>query len=179
MENIKCFVESTKTKIKPDFLNQLTQTQLEKVMFPLGHIEKKKVREIAKEAGLATATKKDSTGICFIGERNFKEFLSNYLPAQPGNMMTMDGKVMGKHDGLMYYTIGQRHGLGIGGSGDPWFVAGKDLERNILYVCQGFDNDVLYSTSLKAVNIAGLQNMLQLKISSVQRNSVIAKKIVV
>lgn len=136
------------------FLNQLTQTQLKKVMFPLGHIEKKKVREIAQEAGLATAKKKDSTGICFIGERNFKEFLSNYLPAQPGDMMTMDGKVMGKHDGLMYYTIGQRHGLGIGGSGDPWFVAGKDLERNILYVCQGFDNEVLYSTSLKAVNMS-------------------------
>lgn len=136
------------------FLNQLTQTQLEKVMFPLGNMEKKQVREIAKEAGLATATKKDSTGICFIGERNFKEFLSNYLPAQPGEMMTMDGNVMGKHDGLMYYTIGQRHGLGIGGSGDPWFVAGKDLTRNILYVCQGFDNDVLYSDSLKAVHVS-------------------------
>lgn len=136
------------------FLNQLTQEQLEKVMFPLGHIDKKEVREIAKEAGLATATKKDSTGICFIGERNFKEFLSNYLPAQPGDMVTMDGKVMGKHDGLMYYTIGQRHGLGIGGSGDPWFVAGKDLKRNVLYVCQGFDNDALYSNSLRAVNVS-------------------------
>ncbi|MBT2665589.1 tRNA 2-thiouridine(34) synthase MnmA [Bacillus sp. ISL-4] len=136
------------------FLNQLTQEQLEKVMFPLGHIDKKEVREIAKEAGLATATKKDSTGICFIGERNFKEFLSNYLPAQPGDMVTMDGKVMGKHDGLMYYTIGQRHGLGIGGSGEPWFVAGKDLKRNVLYVCQGFDNDVLYANSLRAVNVS-------------------------
>ncbi|MCK1991622.1 tRNA 2-thiouridine(34) synthase MnmA [Peribacillus muralis] len=136
------------------FLNQLTQAQLEKVMFPLGHIDKKEVREMAKEAGLATATKKDSTGICFIGERNFKEFLSNYLPAQPGDMVTMDGKVMGKHDGLMYYTIGQRHGLGIGGSGDPWFVAGKDLKRNILYVCQSFENDVLYSDSLLAVNVS-------------------------
>ncbi|MFJ8255968.1 tRNA 2-thiouridine(34) synthase MnmA [Peribacillus asahii] len=136
------------------FLNQLTQEQLEKVMFPLGHIEKKEVREIAKQAGLATAAKKDSTGICFIGERNFKEFLSQYLPAQPGEMMTMDGRVMGKHDGLMYYTIGQRHGLGIGGSGEPWFAAGKDLKRNILYVCQGFDNDLLYSTSLTAVKMS-------------------------
>lgn len=136
------------------FLNQLTVSQIDKVMFPIGNMEKKKVREIAKEAGLATAAKKDSTGICFIGERNFKEFLSNYLPAQPGNMMTMDGQVMGKHDGLMYYTIGQRHGLGIGGEGEPWFVAGKDLKRNILYVCQGFHNDLLYSNSLKAVNIS-------------------------
>ncbi len=136
------------------FLNQLTQAQLEKVMFPLGHLPKPEVRRIAAEAGLATATKKDSTGICFIGERNFKEFLSNYLPAQPGNMETLDGEVKGKHDGLMYHTIGQRHGLGIGGSGEPWFAVGKDLKRNVLYVGQGFDNDVLYSTSLQAVNVS-------------------------
>ncbi|PLT34602.1 tRNA 2-thiouridine(34) synthase MnmA [Bacillus sp. V5-8f] len=136
------------------FLNQLNQSQLEKVMFPLGGIDKKEVREIAREAGLTTAAKKDSTGICFIGERNFKEFLSNYLPAQPGEMQTLDGEVMGKHDGLMYYTIGQRHGLGIGGSGDPWFVVGKDLEKNILYVGQGFENEKLYSTSINAVNIS-------------------------
>ena len=107
------------------FLNQLSQEQLSKVMFPIGDIEKSKVREIAIEAGLATATKKDSTGICFIGERNFKTFLSQYLPAQPGNMETFDGEVVGKHDGLMYYTIGQRHGLGIGGAGEPWFVDWK------------------------------------------------------
>ncbi len=110
------------------FLNQLGQEQLEKVMFPLGAMDKKKVREIAVEAGLATATKKDSTGICFIGERNFKEFLSGYLPAQKGIMETMGGKKVGEHDGLMYYTIGQRHGLGIGGAGEPWFVVGKNLE---------------------------------------------------
>src|SRR5690606_1118652 len=106
------------------FLNQLSQEQLSKVMFPIGHMEKKRVREIALEAGLATATKKDSTGICFIGERNFKEFLGQYLPAQPGTMETLEGVKMGKHDGLMYYTIGQRQGLGIGGAGDPWFVIG-------------------------------------------------------
>ncbi len=135
------------------FLNQLSQDQLKKVMFPLGGYEKKEVREIAKEAGLATANKKDSTGICFIGERNFKEFLSEYLPAQPGQMETLDGKVMGKHDGLMYYTIGQRHGLGIGGAGEPWFVCGKDLERNVLYVCQGFDNEALYSDSIIATKV--------------------------
>jgi tRNA-uridine 2-sulfurtransferase len=135
------------------FLNQLGQEQLERVMFPLGSIDKKEVREIAKKAGLATATKKDSTGICFIGERNFKEFLSNYLPAQPGKMETLDGKVMGKHEGLMYHTIGQRHGLGIGGAGDPWFAVGKDLKKNILYVGQGFDNPSLYSDSILATNV--------------------------
>ncbi|MEK4024537.1 tRNA 2-thiouridine(34) synthase MnmA [Sporosarcina sp. FSL W7-1283] len=135
------------------FLNQLTQEQLQQVMFPLGHLEKSSVREIAEKAGLATAKKKDSTGICFIGERNFKEFLSEYLPAIPGEMQTMDGKVMGKHDGLMYHTIGQRHGLGIGGSGEPWFAVGKDLERNVLLVEQGFHHDALYSTSLKATDM--------------------------
>ncbi|KOP72455.1 thiouridylase [Lysinibacillus sp. FJAT-14745] len=136
------------------FLNQLSQEQLSHVMFPIGHIEKKEVRKIAEEAGLATAKKKDSTGICFIGERNFKEFLSQYLPAQPGKMETMDGAVMGQHDGLMYYTLGQRHGLGIGGDGEPWFVLGKDLERNVLLVGQGFNNDSLYSTSLTAVKMS-------------------------
>ncbi|OMF61821.1 tRNA 2-thiouridine(34) synthase MnmA [Paenibacillus sp. FSL R5-0490] len=143
------------------FLNQLTQDQLEKVMFPIGDIEKSKVRELAKEAGLATAAKKDSTGICFIGERNFKEFLGNYLPAQPGNMETMDGKVVGKHDGLMYYTIGQRHGLGIGGAGEPWFAIGKDLKRNVLYVGQGFHNELLYSDSIIAVNTSWVTNSEQ------------------
>ncbi|WP_010098964.1 tRNA 2-thiouridine(34) synthase MnmA [Ornithinibacillus scapharcae] len=135
------------------FLNQLTSDILEKVMFPLGHMPKSKVREIAKEHGLATATKKDSTGICFIGERNFKEFLSEYLPAQPGEMQTLNGEVKGKHDGLMYYTIGQRQGLGIGGAGDPWFVVGKNLKENILYVEQGYSNETLYSEELIATDL--------------------------
>ncbi len=140
------------------FLNQLGQEQLEKVLFPIGNIEKSKVREIAKEAGLATATKKDSTGICFIGEKNFKQFLSGYLPAQKGNMETFDGKVVGKHDGLMYYTIGQRHGLGIGGAGEPWFAIGKDLKRNVLYVGQGFHHDKLYSHSIIAEQLNWVSN---------------------
>ena len=140
------------------FLNQLTQEQLKKVLFPIGNLEKARVREIAKEANLATATKKDSTGICFIGERNFKEFLGNYLPAKPGNMETFDGVIMGSHDGLMYHTIGQRHGLGIGGSGDPWFVIGKDLKRNVLYVGQGFDHEMLYSDSVIASDISWTSN---------------------
>lgn len=136
------------------FLNQLSQEQLSKAMFPLGEMEKPEVRRIAEEANLATAKKKDSTGICFIGERDFKEFLMNYLPAQPGNMETLDGEVLKQHDGLMYYTIGQRKGLGIGGGAnhqnDPWFVIGKDLERNVLLVGQGYHHDHLYATHLEA-----------------------------
>lgn len=135
------------------FLNQLSSDVLKKVLFPLGHLQKSEVREIALEHNLATATKKDSTGICFIGERNFKDFLSEYLPAQPGQMQTLAGVVKGKHDGLMYHTIGQRHGLGIGGEGDPWFVVGKNIAENILYVEQGDDNQYLYSDSLIASDV--------------------------
>src|SRR5699024_4949697 len=135
------------------FLSQLNEDVLEKVMFPLGDIDKTEVREIAKKHNLATATKKDSTGICFIGERNFKDFLSEYLPAQPGKMRTLNGELKGQHDGLMYYTIGQRQGLGIGGAGDPWFVVGKNLKDNILYVEQGFSNDFLDSDSLVATEV--------------------------
>src|SRR5699024_5228445 len=132
------------------FLNQLSGDVLQKIMFPLGHLQKSEVRKIAEENQLATATKKDSTGICFIGERNFKEFLSEYLPAQPGEMQTLAGEVKGKHDGLMYHTIGQRHGLGIGGEGAPWFVVGKNVADNILYVEQGDNHPSLYSSSLIA-----------------------------
>lgn len=135
------------------FLNALSQEQLQKVMFPLGNMEKPRVREIAQGAALATADKKDSTGICFIGERNFKEFLSQYLPAQKGNMETIDGELKGTHDGLMYYTLGQRQGLGIGGAGEPWFVVDKDLERNVLIVGQGFHHPLLYSEALTAVDV--------------------------
>lgn len=131
------------------FLCMLTQAQLRKALFPIGHLTKPEVRRIARECNLATAVKKDSTGICFIGERNFKQFLKNYLPAQPGNMVTVDGKIIGTHDGLMYYTIGQRKGLGIGGANAyasaAWFVCGKDLERNELIVGQGHDSIYLES----------------------------------
>ena len=140
------------------FLNQLTEEQLSKVLFPIGDMEKPEVREIATKAHLVTASKKDSTGICFIGERNFKEFLSGYLPAQKGNMEKFDGKVVGQHDGIMYYTIGQRHGLGIGGNGDPWFVIGKDIERNVLYVGQGFNHELLYSDSIITDNVSWISN---------------------
>ena len=138
------------------FLSQLNQQQLSKAMFPIGHLEKKEVRKIAEEFDLATAKKKDSTGVCFIGERNFNEFLSHYLPAKPGKMVTLDGEFKGDHAGLMYYTIGQRQGLGIGGGGktnDPWFVVGKDLSTNTLYVGQGFHHPNLYSDSLFATDL--------------------------
>lgn len=138
------------------FLNALNQQQLSKAMFPIGHLPKPEVRRIAEAAGLYTAKKKDSTGVCFIGERNFKEFLSQYLPAQSGNMVDIaTGEIKGRHDGLMYYTLGQRQGLGIGGSGngEPWFVADKDLQQNILYVVQGDKHPSMYSTGLIATDV--------------------------
>ncbi|CAM4133114.1 tRNA 2-thiouridine(34) synthase MnmA [Paenibacillus alkaliterrae] len=138
------------------FLSALNQKQLAKAMFPIGHLPKPEVRRIAEEAGLYTAKKKDSTGVCFIGERNFKTFLSGYLPAQSGDMIDIrSGEKKGRHDGLMYYTLGQRQGLGIGGSGsgEPWFVAEKDLERNLLYVVQGEQHPSLYSVSLTATGM--------------------------
>ena len=133
------------------FLNQLSQEQLDKVLFPLGKLDKSEVRKIAEKYGLATAEKKDSTGICFIGERNFRNFLQNYIPNKKGKIMTYDGKVIGEHLGLMYYTIGQRRGLGIGGQagddGSRWFVIEKDLQNNILYVAHGSE-EKLYSKGL-------------------------------
>lgn len=139
------------------FLSQLTKEQLSKTLFPIGHLDKKDVRKIAHEQNIPTKDKKDSTGICFIGERNFKEFLSNYLPAQPGKMVTEDGEYIQDHAGLMYYTIGQRKGLGIGGSNqfsnEPWFVIGKDLEKNELIVGQGFHHPTLYSDSCLVTDV--------------------------
>ena len=132
------------------FLNQLSQEQLENVLFPLAELTKPEVRKIAEENGLSTADKKDSTGICFIGERNFRKFLMNYLPAKEGDIKTFDGRTLGKHVGLMYYTIGQRRGLDVGGvAGDEgrWFVAEKDLINNILYIAHG-DEERLYSKGL-------------------------------
>lgn len=139
------------------FLSTVSQQQLQRALFPIGNLQKSQVRQIAAQAGLATAHKKDSTGVCFIGERNFRKFLSEFLPAQPGKMLTPDGTEMGTHAGLMYYTIGQRSGLGIGGSSrsnEPWFVVGKDMEHNILYVDQGFENPLLYATDLDATDAA-------------------------
>ena len=132
------------------FLSQISQEQLSYALFPLGDIDKTEVRKIAHELDLEIADKKDSTGVCFIGERHFKEFLKNYIPAKKGNIVDIEtGRVLGTHDGVMYYTIGQRKGLGIGGiSGEAakgWFIAKKDIKNNILYVASGDENEYLFS----------------------------------
>lgn len=136
------------------FLHRLNQAQLSKTLFPLGGYLKREVREMARDAGLANAEKKDSTGICFIGERPFQAFLQRYLPKKPGIIKTPEGKTVGQHDGLMYYTLGQRQGLKIGGSrdstGEPWFVAAKDMATNELIVVQGHEHPLLLNDGLKA-----------------------------
>jgi tRNA-specific 2-thiouridylase len=136
------------------FLYMLGQHALRHSLFPLYAIEKTAVRELAASAGFPNHKKKDSTGICFIGERRFRDFLARYLPANPGEIHTADGRSIGRHQGLMYYTLGQRHGLGIGGVAEapdePWYVVGKDLDRNILTVAQGHDNPLLYRSRLCA-----------------------------
>ncbi|OPX57028.1 tRNA-specific 2-thiouridylase [Oceanospirillum multiglobuliferum] len=139
------------------FLHAVGHKEIGKTLFPIGEIEKPEVRRIAEKHDLITARKKDSTGICFIGERRFRDFLQQYLPAQPGKICTPEGDVIGQHQGLMYYTIGQRQGLGIGGlkdySEDPWFVAEKDLENNILVAVQGTDHDLLFSRGLTTESV--------------------------
>ncbi|NVK41208.1 MAG: tRNA 2-thiouridine(34) synthase MnmA [Oceanospirillaceae bacterium] len=139
------------------FLHQVGEAELAQTLFPVGELEKPEVRRIAEEHDLVTHDKKDSTGICFIGERRFADFLKQYLPAQPGKIETPDGDVIGEHAGLMYYTIGQRQGLRIGGLKDypeePWFAAAKDLERNVLIAVQGKQNPLLYSDWLTASDI--------------------------
>jgi tRNA-specific 2-thiouridylase len=136
------------------FLYTLDQKQLSRSLFPLGELHKSEVRRMAAELGLANAAKKDSTGICFIGERDFNKFLSHYLPAQPGEIRTPDGECVGSHDGLMYYTLGQRRGIGIGGrkgtAESPWYVVGKDMENNVLIVAQGHDHPLLFQRGLRA-----------------------------
>ena len=135
------------------FLHALGQQQLAATLFPLGELPKTRVRELAREAALPTHAKKDSTGICFIGERDFRSFLAQYIPARPGEMRTPDGVPIGEHQGVMYYTLGQRHGLGIGGrdgaGGEAWYVVGKELAANVLYVAQGGENRWLYSQRLQ------------------------------
>ena len=146
------------------FLYRLNQTQLSKTLFPVGHLYKREVRRLAEEAGMPNFAKKDSTGICFIGERPFREFLSRYLPAQPGEIRTLDDdKLIGQHDGLMFHTLGQRKGLGIGGvkgNADPdgdheaWYTAAKDLEKNVLYVVQGHQHLALLKDRLTASELS-------------------------
>jgi len=148
MKNGKLLRAIDSNKDQTYFLSQVSKKQLENVLFPIGDLEKPEVRKIAEEYDLITAEKKDSTGICFIGERRFKEFLENYLPNQNGDVVDIDtGTVIGSHHGLMYYTIGQRKGLDLGGFSDRLFVVGKNLEKNILYVSLGEKSDYLYSNS--------------------------------
>ena len=136
------------------FLHLLDQPALARALFPLGELHKAEVRRIAEQAGFANHAKKDSTGICFIGERKFNAFLAQYLPAQPGDIVALDGTLLGRHHGLMFHTQGQRQGLGIGGragdSGEPWYVAAKDLSRNRLIVVQGKNHPALFRSALRA-----------------------------
>jgi tRNA-specific 2-thiouridylase len=138
------------------FLHRLNQSQLARTLFPVGHLRKSEVRAIARSIGLPNAAKRDSTGICFIGERPFRAFLNRYLPMQPGPIRTPDGRTIGSHVGLAFYTIGQRKGIGIGGakggSGEPWFVARKDVATNTLWVVQGHDHPWLLSDALRATD---------------------------
>lgn len=143
-----------KNKDQSYFLYTLSETQISKSLFPVGELEKPQVRKIAEQLELVTATKKDSTGICFIGERKFRDFLARYLPAQSGLIRTVDGEVIGEHQGLMYHTLGQRKGLGIGGLKNadetPWYVVDKDIAHNELIVAQGHDHPALFSGGLIA-----------------------------
>jgi tRNA-specific 2-thiouridylase len=142
------------TKDQSYFLYRLDQAQLSKTLFPLGDRYKRDVRELARRLGLPNPDKKDSTGICFIGERPFREFLMRYLPPEPGDMITPEGRNVGRHAGLTYHTIGQRQGLGIGGAGAPWYVAAKDVARNTLVVVQGHDHPALFSDRLCATQMS-------------------------
>lgn len=142
-----------KSKDQSYFLYALSNAQVSQSLFPLGELEKINVRNIAKKAGFSNHRKKDSTGICFIGERKFKKFLSDYLPAKPGEIKTVEGKTIGQHDGLMFYTLGQRQGLGIGGIKNsteeaPWYVVSKDLAANVLFVAQGENHPALFKKNL-------------------------------
>ncbi|CCB89217.1 tRNA-specific 2-thiouridylase mnmA [Simkania negevensis Z] len=136
------------------FLYTIKSDILRNVQFPIGHMLKPDVRKLAHDANIPVFDKKDSTGICFIGKRNFKEFLENYIPKSPGHFETLDGKVIGTHEGAVYYTIGQRKGMGIGGPGDAWFVVGKDIERNVVLVAQGSEHPALFSYELFATDIS-------------------------
>jgi len=145
------------------FLHALNQQQVSHALFPIGEYEKPAIRELAREKGLSTFNKKDSTGICFIGERRFNTFLEKYLPARPGEIHTLDGERIGTHNGLMYYTLGQRKGLGIGGvkNGDeePWYVVDKDLDNNILLVAQGHNHPALFRPALETGAICWIEEI--------------------
>lgn len=146
------------------FLYAINGEVLPKILFPIGELHKTEVRKIAEEYGLSTAKKKDSTGICFIGERNFKDFLSQYVKKKSGEFQTLNGRIVGKHDGVAFYTIGQRKGLAIGGEGDAWFVVDKDIEKNIVFIEQGMRHPALYADELTATELNWIQPENSLKL---------------
>lgn len=157
IENGKLLKGIDPTKDQSYFLYTLTEEQLSQSLFPVGNLEKKSVRELAKKMGLKTHAKKDSTGICFIGERKFKNFLNEYVKATPGSIKTIEGKTIGTHDGLMFYTLGQRQGLKIGGLKNtpeaPWYVVSKNIADNILIVAQGENHPALFSKTLTTTKV--------------------------
>lgn len=136
------------------FLYTISKEKLAQTLFPIGHLQKSAVRKLALDHGIPTAGKKDSTGICFIGKRDFKEFVSRYIPYTPGNFETPEGEIVGKHDGVAYYTLGQRKGLAIGGAGEAWFVVAKDIHRNVVLVAQGADHPLLHRSELTATEVS-------------------------
>jgi tRNA-specific 2-thiouridylase len=140
------------------FLYAVEKSVFKDVLFPIGHLPKPKVRELATRFDLATSAKKDSTGICFIGERDFKEFLSQYIQKSKGNFVDLHGKILGQHDGTCFYTLGQRKGMGIGGPGDAWFVVAKNFEKNEIILAQGQDHPALYADGLTAVELNWLKS---------------------
>jgi tRNA-specific 2-thiouridylase len=141
------------------FLHAVSQKALDKVLFPIGHLLKQEVRELARKFNLPTAEKKESMGICFIGKRDFKPFVEQYLRAKAGDFQMLDGKKVGAHDGAAYYTIGQRKGLGLGGEGDAWYVVGKDIEKNIVFVERGENHPALFASSLRASEYTWIQGV--------------------
>ncbi len=152
-QQIRLLKGSDANKDQSYFLHTLDQEALRQAHFPLGEMQKSEVRVIARDWGLPVHDKKDSTGICFIGERRFRDFLGRFLPARKGDIQTLDGEVLGEHLGSYYYTIGQRQGLGIGGEGEPWYVADKDIQKNIVYVIQGHNHPALYHRIILAENL--------------------------
>lgn len=167
-ENGLCLLKRARdlNKDQSYFLYTLSQKELERSLFPLQDITKTEVRAIAKSLGLVTSDKKDSTGICFIGKRKFKEFIENYISRTPGNFITETGEIIGQHHGLSYYTIGQRKGLGIGGEGDAWYVADKNIQDNTILLVQGQNHPRLYKTSIRVHDLTFIDPSLNLANSS-------------
>jgi tRNA-specific 2-thiouridylase len=153
----KLLKASDPNKDQTYFVYTIQKDVLSRVLFPIGHLPKPEVRKIAEAHGIPTATKKDSTGICFIGERNFRKFLAQYVPSKPGEIRTLSGQKVGTHTGVAYYTLGQRKGLGLGGEGEAWFVVAKDAERNVLYVERGVRHPALYSDELVAGELSWVE----------------------